>query len=98
MDIFDGLNLTALQVTILVTVVAGVTELYNRAISRDFKTVGKIAIAVLTGTLIGLNYGLDLVSSMAVGFVAPGAMTVIGSFGNKSEATPRTVTGKALTK
>lgn len=96
MDILEGLNVTGLQISMLITIVAGVTELYARVIARDWKTVGKIVVAVVTATLIGLDFGLEFVQALAVGFIPSGTLTVLGKFGNKSEATPTTVTGKSL--
>lgn len=96
MDLLQQLNLSGVQMAILVTVVAGVTELYGRLIAKDFKTAGRIGVAVITGMLIGLQYGLDVPGGLAAGFVAPGAIAVLSRFGNKSEPTPQTLTGKSL--
>lgn len=85
MDLLTALS--PMQLAVLSTVVAGVVELYSRAVARDFRVVGKIAVALIAGTLIGLSYGLDLVTSLAVGFVVPGGISIIGHFGNKSQAT-----------
>lgn len=82
------------QLVTLGVISVGVTELYGRAAAKDWYVVGKIVVAVLTGTLIGLSFGLEFVSALAIGFAPSGGMAVIGSVGNKSRAAPSDLTAK----
>lgn len=89
MDLLTTLNAT--QLAVLGTVVAGVVELYSRVVAKDFRVVGKIVVALVAGTLIGVNYGLDFATAVAVGFIAPGGISILGHFGNKSTPAPSSI-------
>lgn len=88
-------QLNPAQIAILGIVVAGVTELYSRAAAKDYRAVGKIVVAVVTGAAIVLSWRLPLVTAIAIGFVAPGGISILGSIGRKSAAEPSSLTAKA---
>ncbi len=85
------------QYVLLAAVIAGVTELLNRLRARDYWVAASIFTAAFIGGLFGLFAveGLNVVTGIAAGFGASGALKVIGSVGRKSEPAPSTLVTKA---
>ena len=84
------------QYVLLAAVIAGVTELLNRARAKDWWTVATIATAATIGGVFGYFglEGLTVVTGIAAGFGASGALKLVGSVGNKSTPQPRSVLNK----
>lgn len=85
-----------LQFIVLAAVIAGVTELINRLRAQDYW----VAVTIVTAAVIGAIFGaigyypsLDIPTGIAVGFGASGALSALGSIGNKSPATKSEVLG-----
>ena len=78
------------QYVLLAAVVAGVTELITRLRAKDYWTAVTITCAAVIGLVFGIFgvEGLDVVTGIAAGFGASGALTAVGMLGNKSNATP----------
>jgi uncharacterized membrane protein HdeD (DUF308 family) len=77
------------QYVVLVTVIAGVTELITRLRAKDYWVAVTIASSVLVGFLFGLIHyyaNVGPVEGVALGFAASGIITVVGAV--KSRATP----------
>ncbi len=85
------------QYVLLAAVIAGVTELLNRLRARDYWVAASIFTAAVIGGLFGFFAveGLTLVTGIAAGFGASGAIKLVGSVGRKSEPAPSTLTTKA---
>lgn len=82
------------QYVLLAAVIAGITELFNRARAKDWWVVATIATAGLIGGVFGyLGIGglSDVATGIAAGFGASGALKAASSVGNKSEPQPSTV-------
>ena len=81
------------QYVLLAAVIAGVTELFNRARAKDWWVVATIATSALIGGVFGyFNLeGLTVVTGIAAGFGASGALKLVGSVGRKSDPQPSTV-------
>ena len=84
------------QYVLLAAVIAGVTELFNRARAKDWWVVATIATAAVIGGVFGYFEleGLTVVTGIAAGFGASGALKLVGSVGNKSTPQPSTVLNK----
>lgn len=84
------------QYVLLAAVIAGVTELLNRARAKDWWVVATIATAATIGAVFGYFEleGLTVVTGLAAGFGASGALKLVGSVGNKSEPQPSTILNK----
>lgn len=84
------------QYVLLAAVIAGVTELFNRARAKDWWVVATIATSALIGGVFGYFAleGLTVVTGIAAGFGASGAIKLVGSVGRKSEPEPSTVLNK----
>lgn len=84
------------QYVLLAAVIAGVTELLNRARAKDWWVVATIATAATIGGVFGYFEleGLTVVTGIAAGFGASGALKLVGSVGNKSEPHPSSVLSK----
>lgn len=83
------------QYVLLGAVIAGVTELISRLRAKDLWVAGTIVVAAIIGGLFGAFHyypDLDVVEGIAVGFGAAGALTAIGSVGNKSRPAPSDLT------
>lgn len=82
------MNLT--QYVLLSAVIAGITELLSRLRAADYWTAATIVSAAVVGALFGLGHveGLTVVSGLAAGFGASGALTGLGMVGNRSSAAP----------
>lgn len=81
------MNLDFSQYVLVLAVIAGVTELTKRARAKDWWTVVTILTAAIVGGLFGLSgyyASLDVVEGVVLGFSASGALTILGSLGNKS--------------
>lgn len=82
------------QYVLLGAVIAGVTELITRLRARDYWTAATIAISAIIGGLFGY-FGIEglpsTIHGIAAGFGASGAISVLGSLGNKSHAQPSSV-------
>lgn len=83
-------ELNVVQYVMLLTVIAGITELITRLRAKDYWVAVTIVAAALTGLVFGLFglEGLSPVQGLAVGFAAPGALTALGMIGKKTEAHP----------
>ena len=81
------------QYVLLAAVIAGATELLNRARAKDWWVVATIATAAIIGGVFGyFNLeGLTVVTGIAAGFGASGALKLAGSVGHKSDQQPSTV-------
>lgn len=88
-------QLTVTQVALLGAVVAGATEFINRLRGKDVWVAVTIATAALLGGLIGLHYNVGFVDGVAVGLGASGFIATVGSFGNKSTASPSSIVEKS---
>lgn len=78
------------QYILLLTVIAGVTELIARLRAKDLWAALTITSAAVVGLLFGI-FGVESltpITGLAVGFAAPGAISVLGSFGKKSTPAP----------
>lgn len=84
----EVLQLSALQIGFLTTLIIGVTELLSRLRAKDYWVAGTIVSAAVLGGLIALYYHVDFVSGIAAGFTGSGLLKVLGSAGNKSTPTP----------
>lgn len=84
------------QYVLLAAVIAGVTELLSRARAKDWWTVATIATAATIGGVFGYFAleGLTVVTGIAAGFGASGALKLVGSVGNKSTPQPSSVLSK----
>ena len=84
------------QYVLLTAVIAGVTELLSRARAKDWWTVATIATAATIGGVFGYFAleGLTVVTGIAAGFGASGALKLAGSVGKKSEPHPSSVLSK----
>lgn len=84
------------QYVLLAAVIAGVTELLNRARAKDWWVVATIATSAIIGGVFGYFSleGLTVVTGIAAGFGASGAIKLVGSVGRKSEPTPSTLLTK----
>lgn len=84
------------QYVLLAAVIAGVTELLNRARAKDWWVVATIATAATIGGVFGYFEleGLTVVTGIAAGFGASGALKLVGNVGNKSEPHPSSVLSK----
>lgn len=90
------MSIDPLQFVVLAAVIAGVTELITRLRGKDYWVAGTIAVAAIIGGVFGaLHYyaNLDIASGIAVGFGASGALSALGSVGNKSATTESKVVG-----
>lgn len=86
------------QYVLLGAVIAGVTELLNRLRARDYWVAATIVCAAVIGGLFGYFHyyaSMDTIQGVAAGFGASGALKAIGSLGNKSTATPSTLTTRS---
>lgn len=86
------------QYVLLAAVIAGVTELFNRARASDWWVVATILTAGLVGGVFGhFNIGdlPDIATGVAAGFGASGALKAVSSVGRKSEPQPSTVLTKS---
>lgn len=83
-------DLNIVQYVLLLTVIAGITELISRVRAKDYWVALTIVVAALTGLVFGIFgiEGLNPVQGLAVGFAAPGALTALGMIGKKSTPTP----------
>lgn len=83
-------ELNVIQYVMLLTVIAGITELITRLRARDYWVAVTIVAAAITGLVFGLFglEGLTPVQGLAVGFAAPGALTALGMIGKKSTPAP----------
>jgi uncharacterized membrane protein HdeD (DUF308 family) len=79
-----------LQYVLLGTVIAGVNELIKRLRAKDYWTALTIVCSALIGLVFGVFgiEGLNPVTGIAAGFGLSGAMSVLGSIGNKSTPAP----------
>lgn len=87
------------QYVLLAAIIAGVTELIHRLRARDFWVAFTIICAAVVGGLFGAFHyypSLDVVQGIAAGFGASGALTALGSIGNKSAAVPSNVTTRRV--
>ena len=84
------------QYVLLAAVIAGVTELLNRLRARDYWVVATIATSAIIGGVFGYFEleGLTVMTGIAAGFGASGALKLVGSVGRKSEPTPSTLLTK----
>lgn len=89
------LQLSALQLGFLVTLIMGVTELFNRLRARDFWVAGSIISSAVIGGLVGLYYGVDIIGGVTAGLSASGLLKGLSSFGNKSTAAPSRLLAKS---
>lgn len=82
---------------LLAAVIAGVTELISRARAKDWWVVATIATSALIGGVFGyFNVeGLTIVTGIAAGFGASGALKAVSSVGKKSEPAPSTLVTKS---
>ncbi len=85
------------QYVLLAAVIAGVTEMLNRLRAKDYWVVATIATSAVIGGVFGALEveGLTLVTGIAAGFGASGALKAVASVGRKSEPAPSTLTTKA---
>lgn len=83
-------DLNIVQYVLLLTVIAGITELISRVRAKDYWVALTIVVAALTGLVFGIFgiEGLNPVQGLAVGFAAPGALTALGMIGKKSTPAP----------
>jgi len=82
---------------LLVATIAGITELQKRIRAKDWDVAFTIAFAAIVGALFGYNNyaGIpDVVTGIVAGFGASGVVTVVGSFGNRSQPSPSDVVTK----
>lgn len=84
----EVLQLSALQLGFLVTLIMGVTELLNRLRAKDYWVAGSILTAGVIGGLVGWYYGVDFVGGVTAGLSASGLLKGLASVGNKSTASP----------
>ena len=84
------------QYVLFAAVIAGVTELLNRARAKDWWVVATIATSALIGGVFGYFglEGLTVVTGIAAGFGASGAIKLVGSVGRKSEPEPSAALSK----
>lgn len=87
----DLMTLNAGQLAVLGAVVAGATELITRLRGRDLWVAATIVTSAVIGGLVSMYYGLDFLTGIVAGLGTSGVITTVGSFGNKSAATPRGV-------
>lgn len=87
-------QLSAVQVALLGAVIVGATEFLNRLRAKDYWVAATIFTAALLGGLIGAYYKVDFLDGVAVGLAASGAITTVGSLGNKSVPAPSNVLSK----
>lgn len=76
---------------LLLAIIAGVTELITRLRAKDFWVAVTIVTAAVIGGLFGWTHyypDLDVVSGIAAGFGASGALTAISIVGKRSSPTP----------
>lgn len=85
------------QYVLLAAVIAGATELLNRLRAKDYW----VAATIFTSAAIGAVFGalgvedLTVITGIAAGLGASGALKLVGSVGNKSTPAPSTLTEKA---
>lgn len=87
------------QYLVLVTVIAGVTELITRLRAKDYWVVATIASAAVVGAIFGaIGYypGVDAGEGIAYALGASGLITIVGA--RKSVAAPSSVTKKVTDK
>ena len=86
------------QYVLLASVIAGVTELLNRLRARDYWVAATISTAAIIGGLFGYFEveQLTVVTGVAAGFGASGALKAVGSIGKKSEPAPSTILTKSV--
>lgn len=86
------------QYVLLAAVIAGVTELLNRLRAKDYWVATTIGTAAVIGGIFGYFEveQLTVVTGIAAGFGASGALKLVGSVGNKSTPAPSTLTTKAV--
>jgi hypothetical protein len=87
------------QYILLSTVIAGVTEMLNRLRAKDYWVVATIATSAIIGGTFGFFgfEGLNIITGLSAGFGISGAMSIVGSIGNKSQAKESTVLGNSPT-
>lgn len=90
----EVLQLNALQLGFLVTLIMGVTELLSRLRARDLWVAGTIVSAGVLGGLLGLYYGVDFVGGVAAGLSASGLLKGLSIVGNKSTPAPSSLVVK----
>lgn len=83
------------QYVLLAAVIAGATELITRLRARDYWVALTIVVSAAIGGVFGF-FNIEgvpsVVHGIAIGLGASGAITVLGSFGNKSVAQPTPLT------
>ncbi len=86
------------QLVLLGAVIAGVNEVLVRARAKDFWVVTSILTSALIGAAFGYFgvEGLTVVTGLAAGFGASGAMKTLSTFGNKSTPQPSGVLSKEI--
>lgn len=91
MEVSEAVKLTAGQLLVLGSVIAGITELLTRLRAKDMWVVATIATAALVGGLVALYFKADFLDGVVAGFGASGALKALGSIGNKSTPAPSKV-------
>lgn len=86
------------QYVLLAAVIAGVTELLNRLRAKDYWVAATIVTSAAIGALFGaFNVeSLTVVTGLAAGFGASGALKLVGSVGQKSTPAPSTLTERGV--
>lgn len=76
---------------LLGAVITGITELLSRLRAADYWTAVTIGCAAIVGGLFGLGHveGLNLISGIAAGFGASGALTGVSLIGQHSGGVAR---------
>lgn len=90
----EVLQLSALQLGFLVTLIMGATELLSRLRAKDLWVAATIVSAAVIGGLVGVYYGVDFIGGVTAGLSASGLLKGLGSLGNKSTPTPSKILGK----
>ncbi len=69
--------------------IAGVVELYNRLVAKDWKTAGTIAVAGIAGAVLSHFVGgsVSWFTGLLIGFSASGLISTVQHFGSPSAPT-----------
>lgn len=80
----EFLNIDPTTTVILLGMVAGVIELIKRAFKKDWRAVAIIAGAGITGALVAIPLGLDILVGAVVGFASSGFITLAQNIGKEA--------------
>lgn len=77
----DFPELDAVTTFVLLGMVAGVVELVKRAFAKDWRAVAIIMGAGVTGALVALPLGINVLVGAVIGFAASGLVTIAQNIG-----------------